>query len=117
MMSGMTEAGTTPVTARLAYGTKQQLAALQPLVKAERARARALAKTPPWDWDGLPGREAAAQWAKRAQWAMYRAHLRDGELADTPGRLGGVRCTGRAGGAQLGPDEPPLPAQARNPGR
>lgn len=82
MMSGLTKAGTTTVTARVTYGTKQQLADMRPLSKAERKRARALSATPLWDWDGLPGREAAA---KRAQWAMYRAHLREtGELADTP---------------------------------
>lgn len=92
MMTAMAEAGTTPVTARVAFGTKQQLADMQPLFKAERARARALAATPEWAWDGLPGREAAA---KRAQWAMYRAHLREtGELADTLDALvtSGVRA-------------------------
>ncbi|MCM2425083.1 hypothetical protein [Streptomyces sp. RKAG337] len=54
---------------------------MRPLFKAERERARVLSRTSHWDWDRLPGREAAA---KRAQWAMYRAHLREaGELADT----------------------------------
>lgn len=111
----MTEAGTTPVTARLAYGTEQQLAALRPLVKAERARARALAKTPQWDWDGLPGREAAA---KRAQWAMYRAHLREsGELADTLDALVASGVRAELAARRWDRDWPPLPAQARNPGR
>jgi hypothetical protein len=115
MMCGMTEAGTTPVTARVAFGTKRKLADMRPLFKAERARARALSATPPWDWDGLPGREAAA---KRAQWAMYRAHLREaGELADTLDVLvaSGVRAELAARGWDR--EWPPLPAQAKNPGR
>src|SRR4051812_37272486 len=94
-MCSMTEAGTTPVTARVTYGTKQQLADIRPLFKAERKRARALSATPQWDWDGLPGQEAAA---KRAQWAMYRVHLREtGELTDTLNTLvaSGVRAAGR----------------------
>jgi hypothetical protein len=115
MMCGMTEAGTTTVTARVAFGTKQLLADMRPLFKAERARARALSATSRWDWDGLPGRGAAA---KRAQWAMYRAHLREaGELADTLDVL--VASGVRAELAARGWDQewPPLPAQARNPGR
>ncbi|MET7765744.1 hypothetical protein ABZS71_28395 [Streptomyces sp. NPDC005393] len=47
----MTEAATTPVTARRAYGTRARLAALRPLFKAERQRARALSAAPEWDWD------------------------------------------------------------------
>lgn len=47
------------MTARVAFGTKKQLAGMRPRFKAERARARALPATPQWDWDGLPGREAA----------------------------------------------------------
>ncbi|MCM2424254.1 hypothetical protein [Streptomyces sp. RKAG293] len=111
----MTEAGTTTVTARVAYGTKQLLADMRPLFKAERQRARALSTTSPWDWDGLPGREAAT---KRAQWAMYRAHLREaGELADTLDVL--VAFGARAELAARGWDQdwPVLPAQAKNPGR
>ncbi|MDJ0375787.1 hypothetical protein QMK19_41050 [Streptomyces sp. H10-C2] len=111
----MTEAGTITVTARVAYGTKRQLADMRPLFKAERARARALSTSAQWNWDGLPGREAAA---KRAQWAMYRAHLREaGELADT---LDGLVAFGvRTELAALGWDRdwPMLPAQAKNPGR
>lgn len=47
MTRGMTEAGTTTVTARVAFATKEQLAALKPLLKADRQRAQALSTSPP----------------------------------------------------------------------
>ncbi|MCZ4126182.1 hypothetical protein [Streptomyces sp. H39-S7] len=110
----MTEAGTTTVTARVAYGTKRQLADKQPLFTAERSRARALATSAPWDWDGLPCREAAAN---RAQRAMYRAHLR--ETASWPTRWTGWWRSGCGPSWRraIGTDWPALPAQAKNPGR
>lgn len=115
MMSAMTEAGTITVTARVAFGTKDVLKAFKPLFKAERERARKLARSPQWDAAGLPGREAAA---KRAQWAMHKEHLRErGELVDTLDVLvtGGVR----AKLAERGWDHawPALPTQALIPGR
>lgn len=112
-MSGVTGTSFATVTARVAFGTKQLLVGMRPLFKAERARARSA--TQRWDWDGLPGREAEA---KRAQWAMYRAHLReDGELFDTVDVL--VAFGVRAGLVARGWDRewPVLPVQARNPGR
>lgn len=115
MMSAMTEAGTITVTARVAFSTKEVLQGFKPLFKAERARARTLARSPEWSAAGLPGREAAA---KRAQWAMYKAYLRErGELVDTLDVL--VACGVRAELAERGWDceWPPLPQQALIPGR
>lgn len=115
MMAVMTEAGFTTITARVTFGTKQLLADMRPLFKAERERAKALSKTAPWDWRELPGREAAA---RRAQWAMYRAHLREtGELAETLDALvaSGVRAELAARGWNR--EWPALPEQAKNPGR
>ncbi|MEU9428547.1 hypothetical protein AB0D87_38010 [Streptomyces sp. NPDC048342] len=111
----MTEAGTITVTARVAFGTKDVLKGLKPLFKAERERARKLARSPEWSASGLPGREAAA---KRAQWAMYKEHLRErAELVDTLDVL--VTCGVRAELAERGWDHewPPLPQQALIPGR
>ncbi|MDX2567493.1 hypothetical protein [Streptomyces scabiei] len=114
-MTAMTEAGTVTVTARVAYGTKEVLKGLKPLFKAERDRARKLRSSPEWSAVGLPGREAAA---KRAQWAMYKAHLRErGELVDTLDVL--VTNGVRAELADRGWDHewPPVPQQALNMGR
>ncbi|MFI9588290.1 hypothetical protein ACIHCQ_42400 [Streptomyces sp. NPDC052236] len=111
----MTEAGTITVTARVAFGTKDVLKELKPLFKAERVRARQLAREPQWSTDGLPGREAAA---KRAQWLMFKEHLRErAELVDTLDVL--VTFGVRAELAERGWDIewPPLPQQAMIPGR
>ncbi|WP_346173509.1 hypothetical protein [Streptomyces cuspidosporus] len=70
----MTETGTITVTARVAFGTKDTLKGFKPLFKTERERAKKLGREPEWSTDGLSGREAAA---KRAQWAMFKEHLRE----------------------------------------
>ncbi|QTI87210.1 hypothetical protein [Streptomyces sp. AgN23] len=111
----MTEAGTITVTARVAFGTKETLRGLKPLFKAERERAKRFAREPEWSTEGLSGREAAA---KRAQWEMFKEHLREtGELVDTLDVL--VACGVRAELAERGWDRewPPVPAQALLPGR
>ncbi len=115
MMSAMTEAGTITVTARVAFGTKETLRGFKPLFKAERERAKKLARAPEWSIAGLSGREAAA---RRTQWAMFKEHLREsGELVDTLDVL--VACGVRAELTERGWDRkwPPLPAQALLPGR
>lgn len=114
MVSGMTETGTIPDTARVAFGTKQQLADTRPLFTAERARARALPTTSHWDCGGLPGQEAAS---KRAQWAMYRTRRESGELADTLDVLVAFGARGELATRGWVRDWPMLPAQAKNPGR
>ncbi|WP_077063822.1 hypothetical protein [Streptomyces sp. MP131-18] len=111
----MTEAGTIPVTARVAHGTKEQLQELKPVFADERRRAREMRGEERWSTEGLRGREAAG---RRAEWLEHRARLRDrGELVDTLDVLValGVRAELASRGWDV--DWPPLPAEALLPGR
>jgi hypothetical protein len=73
--------GTVTVNARASVGTKDLLAELKPVLRAERERARTIGQQEPWSTAGLSRREAAA---RRTRWEERKTQLRrQGELFDS----------------------------------